>query len=1433
MLSLLKQGKRIVFLKLRKKKGIESVWIAVCLICLGMVFPFSAYPHGNLMFIENKGQWESNVRYRADLGGGILFIENNRLSYLFYDAEKIHEIEHQKLDFAKVKAHSLRVSFFESNENPSIIGLEQLPYYYNYFLGNDRSKWASGVNLFRSVLIKNIYPGTDIELTSTDNLFKYNIILHPGADPKQIKLKYEGSDKISMENNILKIMTSMGVVTEQMPEVYVLIGNEKHAVGCEYMLKENVLSFSIPDGSDRNYRTVIDPVVIFSSYSGSLADNFGYTATYDDSGYAYSGGTVFSMGFPVTTGAFQLTFAGGHSGNVFGSGMGRDIGILKYRPDGRSLVYATYLGGSGNEDPHSMVVDKNFNLIIFGNTSSKNFPIGNKFYDSSFNGSYDIFLAKFSLDGKSLLASTYLGGSGEDGLNGYYIQPPSGPNQSELGFNYGDSYRGEVNIDSKNRILVMTTTKSSDFPVTSGCFQSTYGGGLQDAVVCRFSNDLDTLQKASFIGGLQDDAGYGLAVNSKDEIYVCGGTRSTDLKTTTGKYQPSYQGGVADGFIYYISEDFQQAKSATYFGTNAYDQVYFVQLDANDFVYVTGQTKSDNFPVKNVKYSKSKGKIFISKLNPGLDSLIYSTVIGLGGTNPELSPSAFLVDICERVYFSGWGGGANNSMSRNTNSYTTGLPVTSDAFQKSTDGSDFYVCVFSKDIQSLLYATFFGGNLSEDHVDGGTSRFDKKGVVYQSVCASCGGYDHDFPTYPGNVHSTTNNSPNCNNAIFKIDLDIPDLLADFSIDTIFCLADSTHIINKTVGGDEYFWDFGIPWRTDDTMSAFEPRFHYPDTGTYKVTLIARNINTCDQADTTFRYVRVYNQSEADFIWQPEVCRNEISFEAKSKYSNDFRWNFGDPKSAVNHSNLPKPIHVYSDTGTYQATLIVDSGTVCEYRISKTIYIDQLPIAGFSFTVDTCNGNALFLNKSQQASSYFWDYGDGDTSKNDNLMHKHKYQTADSFHVTLIAMPNTVCADTVYSDIVLKINPANALILLDTCRLTASFYGISPYSTNSGWWDFGDGNDTAMIDTVLNYQFAKPGLYQITFLANNGTLCIDTVIRTLEIPPLPIAMFSDSVFLCSSDVRFINQSQHAVKFYWDFGNGQTGSSKDTFFITYKDPGKYTIRLAAVSSSQCRDTMTDTIDIEHLAKADFQPFWDTCTNRVKIYNKSSKGGACNWFFGDGTSEINSSSIFYHHYDTSGIFRDTVREYQILLVVTDGPCTDSLIQKVLIYSSPSADFSVKYDSCEPTALFEAQSHGAVNVFWDLGDTTIKDKSRFLYKYAGKGEYWVKFVMNRDTFCADSVSKKIKVGEYEPEKIEIPNVFTPNNDGINEIYTIKGMNFLCDNYEFYVFNRWGQLVFKAVNEPIWWDGKYNGIPLSPSTYYYIFKSRYFETSGTITLIR
>ncbi|HET6991608.1 MAG TPA: SBBP repeat-containing protein, partial [Bacteroidia bacterium] len=449
-------------------------------------------------------------------------------------------------------------------------------------------------------------------------------------------------------------------------------------------------------------------------------------------------------------GAFQTTFGGGGFG---GNSYPFDISLTKYNPTGSALLYSTYLGGSDNEQPQSIIVDNNNNLFVIGRTYSSNYPVTPGAYDVSFNGGADIVVTKFNPAGTALLGSTFIGGTGDDGVNitaDFYTW-------NSLKYNYGDDGRSDINTDAAGNCYVASNTQSVNFPTTPGAFQTSFGGGLQDAVVFKFNSTLTSLAFSTFLGGNANDAGYSIALNSSNEVYVSGGTSSLNFPTTPGVLHTAYMGGSADGYVAHFDPSGSALLQSTFIGTGSYDQAYFVQLDQSFNVYLYGQT-SGPYPVTPGVYSNPNSGQFIHKLDPTLSSTVYSTVFGSGTMSPNISPAAFLVDTCENVYTSGWGGQCIPYGSTGT---TNGMPVTSGAFQTTTDGCDFYFFVLKKNALSLWYATYFGGpSGTDEHVDGGTSRFDKNGVIYQSVCAGCGGTSN-FPTTAG-AWSQTNNSFNCN-----------------------------------------------------------------------------------------------------------------------------------------------------------------------------------------------------------------------------------------------------------------------------------------------------------------------------------------------------------------------------------------------------------------------------------------------------------------------------------------------------------------------------------------------------------------------------------------------------------------------------------------------------------------------------------------------
>lgn len=637
----------------------------------------------------------------------------------------------------------------------------------NYYIGN-RENWTTQVGHFKAVKLYNLYDGVDLEFFYFNGILKYNFILANYSNIDQVTIQYKGQDNIKVKNNEVIVGTTLGDIIEQAPISYT---NQGRLLPTSYLLSNNMLQFKFNDKPtyfERRQSITLDPGLVFSTYSGSIADNFGYTATYDQFGNGYAGGSVFTFGFPTTAGAFQEVFKGGKI----------DIGISKYNSAGTQRIYATYIGGNGDDHPHSMIVNSKNELIVMGSSSSTNFPTTASAYDivhnnGGLNANFDIVLFKLDELGTDLVASTYLGGSNDDGLNG---NSSTGAPSGALINNYADNFRGEVIIDSNDNIFVASSTKSVDFPYKNGSSPNLIG--TQNAVIFRMTPNLDSLKWSTFWGS-GECSGYGLALGLNNDLFVVGGITGQGILTGSSFYQPNNQGGRFDGYIVKLNKNTGIGNSS-FLGTSGDDQAYLVQTDSKGLPYVFGQT-TGNWPETGSTYQNSGSGQFIIRMKTDLSGYDKSMVFGSGTKPANISPTAFLVDQCDRIFISGWGGKTNEPFpGANFNGgFTNGMATTPDALQKNTDGSDFYLAVFSKNLEELLYGTYFGGTtaFNEEHVDGGTSRFDKKGVIYQSVCASCNSSNSGFPT-TFDAWSRTNKglrpgstNPGCNNALFKIDFE--------------------------------------------------------------------------------------------------------------------------------------------------------------------------------------------------------------------------------------------------------------------------------------------------------------------------------------------------------------------------------------------------------------------------------------------------------------------------------------------------------------------------------------------------------------------------------------------------------------------------------------------------------------------------------------
>jgi gliding motility-associated-like protein len=536
--------------------------------------------------------------------------------------------------------------------------------------------------------------------------------------------------------------------------------------------------------------------------------------------------------------------------------------------------------------------------------------------------------------------------------------------------------------------------------VQSNSFQSSYGG-LQDGCVFKLSADCTQLLWSTYLGGSGDDGAFSLKVMSNGEVVTVGGTSSANFPVTAGVVGPVFNNQF-DGFLTHLTSDGTAMVKSTFINTGGTDCVYFVELDSNEEVYVFGQSDG-GFPVSASVYSQAGGQQFIAKLNSSFSAYDFSTVF----CNAYLAPSAFLVDVCSNIYAGGFTSGIS-------------LPVTADAMQPSPAGSgDFYFIVLDPNAAGLHYATYFGGS-GWEHVDGGTSRYDKQGVLYQSSCTNSA----NFPTTPNAVAPTSSNGPSWDIVCFKIDFESSAVVADAGVangNLVGCIPFAVDFENSSTNAITYLWDFG-----DGTTSADEEPVHiYSDTGTYTVTLIAINSGSCSGDDTTTLLITAHNDSVVAAFDQLEAgnCDTlQVEFTNLSQGGTSYDWDFGDG----NTSSIENPYHTYIIPGSYDVTLIVFDPARCNPydTITQTVdfYLTE-PEADFepSAEVSLAGTTTDFLNLTEDGDFYFWDFGDGNTS---DLEHpSHVYAEEGEYTVCLVTTTNAGCIDSICKLILVQNLPA--------------------------------------------------------------------------------------------------------------------------------------------------------------------------------------------------------------------------------------------------------------------------------------------------------------------------------------------------------------------------------------------------------------------------
>lgn len=776
------------------------------IICL---IVFKAKSTSEIIFKENKGQWPSFVLFGAEFSQTQFYLNKNGFNYCLFnnkDLEKAHASHNSKNGNSNtiVRGHNYFVEI-PGADFTRIKKHDVLPEYYNYFIGNNKSKWASNVKASKGLLFNNVFYNTDIVLYSEGNNLKYDFVLRPGSNPGKIVMDYKFTDGVHIEKNTILIKTSVGDVIEQAPIAWQIINNKKVFISCKYILKEkNRVAFIFPQGYDKNYELIIDPAVIVCSYSGSSVWANSNCATYDNLGNIYNAGTSWMTGYPNTQGAFQLNWK-----------KGADLVLSKYNSTGSQKIFSTYIGGSEDENINSLMV-KNNEITLMGYTGSKDFPVSSNAYDTilSFNHQSftpDIFISKMDISGSVLLYSTFIGGASSENFSFA---------------NENTTTMGDFDVDSDGNVYVISITKSLNFPVTPGAISNTLKGG-QDVCVFKLKYDLSILLWSTLLGGSFTETAQAIKCDGSGGVYCFGTTNSKDFPVTAGAYSTS-RSGQDDFYVSHINNSGTGLIASTYLGTTNADQAKMMTIDQNNNIYVCGYILSSGILVPSSgSYFNNDGVNCIYKMNKDLNTVIYKTKIGFN--QKRLQFSAFKVDSCQNIYISGFG----------TNSF----PVTPNKIASYGGGlSDCYVAVLKNNCSSLAFASFIGIN-GYGHQDGSKSHFSDKGVLYQSICID--------KTIPVTSNAYNPNRPHAdskyyNDAFFKMDLHTFALATtSFGSELLGCNPFSINF-NASVNTGEVLWNFGdgSPLST----SLFNEHIYGKDS-IYQVVLIVKDTNTCNQIDS--------------------------------------------------------------------------------------------------------------------------------------------------------------------------------------------------------------------------------------------------------------------------------------------------------------------------------------------------------------------------------------------------------------------------------------------------------------------------------------------------------------------------------------------------------------------------------------------------------
>ncbi len=593
-----------------------------------------------LLFEANQGQTALQARFLARSQGSVVFLTGHGVT-------------------VKTAHRAVAMDFAGAAAQPLAVGVQPASTRVHYLSAGRNLSVAA----FDSVLYRQMYPGVDVSFYGRNGALEYDLRLAPHAAPGQIQLGFRGAQPTLAADGSLRLGEGLSL---RAPHAYQDVHGSRRPVAAHYRLLASGRVGLALGAYDPNAALVVDPILTFSAYLGGTALNQANAVAVDSNGNGYVAGFTLSADFPVVTGALQGALAAGSFGPA------NDAFVAKVATDGSKLVYATYLGGNGDDRATGIAVDSTGAAYVAGSTTSTNFPIVGGF-QATLAGATDAFVAKLNPAGSALVYSTYLGGSKDDRATA-------------------------IAVDSAGEAFVSGVTGSSDFVVTGP--QTTFGGQTDGFAVAIKADGTGRLY-STYIGGSGLDQANGIALDPVGNAYVAGTTSSTDLPATTGALQTTLSGG-SDGFVAEVMRSGASFGYITYLGGSKADGINAVAVDVNGNAFVAGSTQSVNLFPNNQNGAQpsyaSNGDGFAAEINNAGNALVYGTYIGGGQSD---SANAIVVDNTGSAYV----GGTTSSGD---------FPTTTNATQQTQGGvQDGFLVKLNPVGQTFMFASYFGGALND------------------------------------------------------------------------------------------------------------------------------------------------------------------------------------------------------------------------------------------------------------------------------------------------------------------------------------------------------------------------------------------------------------------------------------------------------------------------------------------------------------------------------------------------------------------------------------------------------------------------------------------------------------------------------------------------------------------------------------------------